>query len=377
MKCAKITIPQMSGTYKLYVYRSKSSDDINTISKVRTLSPIAIIDESTAVPVNVNGRMCYEFLDHSGNPQTGIEYLGPVPNTLPTIEYETGVSIVQLNDYTYVNQLNLTPLPIKYNGTMFYYSVIGVDEVNNLITHLSKVNGVMVDSQYIDGMRHLYSCDDNQNLGTDKWNYVSAIDWNDSISIGNILDKSSYDRFGCPVIEDVYMFDGSDVNVSTRPVTSNNFLVLEIPNVWQHNNKTYNYRKLKSYKVQNVYDEQYSEFSVPTYQSLLPVSIEDMIILQNDGTDYPDLYNMGTDTVVRHVIRRDGVYYNALKHKKLGLNKYNIPLEETTAVFSEGSVQSTINMQCEALPNHVYSFTVYIVDVYGNTSKPAQFQVTT
>ena len=42
---------------------------------------------------------------------------------------------------THINQLVLNELPIKYNGTMLYYSIIGVDEANGLITHLSKVNG--------------------------------------------------------------------------------------------------------------------------------------------------------------------------------------------------------------------------------------------
>ena len=144
------------------------------------------------------------------------------------------------------------------------------------------------------------------------------------------------------------------------------------------NNKTYNYRKLKSYKVQTVYDEQYSEFSIPTYQSLMPVSIEKMIILEKEDTeDIPTLENKDDSVKVRQIIRKDGLYYKAASHRKLGFNKYNIPLEEDTAVFSEGSVQDLIKMQIEALPNHVYSFAIYIMDVYGNISEPAHFVVRT
>ena len=378
MYCTKITIPKISDTYKLYVYRSKSADDINTISKIRTLSPIAIIDESTATAKSINGKQCYELYDRPGDIQLGIQYLGPVPNTLPIIEYETNISIVQLNNYTYLNQLTLNPLPVKYQGTMFYYSVIGVDEVNNLITHLSKVNGVMVKSPYTKGVRHLYSCNNNQNIGTDEWTYVGAIPWDEDIIIGNMLNQSAYDKLGCPVVEHVNMFSGDDVNVSLRPIASNNFMVLEIPNIWQQNNRTYNYRKLKSYKVQTVYDEQYSEFSIPTYQSLMPVSIEKMIILEKEDTeDIPTLENKDESVKVREIIRKDGLYYKAATHRKLGFNKYNIPLEEDTAVFSEGSVQDLIKMQVEALPNHVYSFAIYIIDVYGNISEPAHFVVRT
>ena len=73
MYCTKITIPKISDTYKLYVYRSKSADDINTISKIRTLSPIAIIDESTATAKSINGKQCYELYDRPGDIQLGIQ----------------------------------------------------------------------------------------------------------------------------------------------------------------------------------------------------------------------------------------------------------------------------------------------------------------
>ena len=55
-----------------------------------------------------------------------------------------------------------------------------------------------------------------------------------------------------------------------------------------------------------------------------------------------------------------------------------LPLTVTSySVFSESSVQDYIKMQIEALPNHVYSFAIYIFDVYGNVSKPATFIVRT
>jgi hypothetical protein len=160
-------------------------------------------------------------------------------------------------------------------------------------------------------------------------------------------------------------------------------MVLEIPNIWQRNNKYYNYRELKSYKLQNVCDEQYGDFSEPTYQSLLPVSIEKMLILRKTDSSNPDevipieYTSLEEKVEVRQVIRKDGIYYNASEHRKLGLNKYNIPLEESIAVFSESSVQDYIKMQVPVLPNHIYSYTIYLFDVYGNVSKPSHFIVTT
>ena len=38
-----------------------------------------------------------------------------IPNTLPIIEYETKVKVVSLNNYTYINELTLNPLPVKYH----------------------------------------------------------------------------------------------------------------------------------------------------------------------------------------------------------------------------------------------------------------------
>lgn len=383
MYCAKITIPKLSDTYKLYVYRSKNPESINTISKIKELTPTIVIDESTAETQTINGVECYVVYDKADFTATGITYNGPVPNLIPTTEYETEVTVVPINNYTYVNQLVLNELPIKYNGTMLYYSVIGVDETNGLITHLSKVNGVMVDSDYQkNGTRHVYACNDYTGSNSDVWEFLWAVPWDEEIKIGDINDPAKMNRFGIPMVETVKIFSGEDVSISTRPVTSRNFMVLEIPNPWQRNNKEYNYRKMKSFKVQNVCDEQYSDFSEPTYQSVLPVSLEKMVILRTIDPENPDKvipieYSLKEGYETYQIIRKDGIYYNAKDHRKLGLNKYNIPLEEKTGIFNEASVQDQIKIQTEALPNHVYAYTIYLFDVYGNISEPAHFVVRT
>ena len=382
MYCTKLTIPKMSDTYKLYVYCSKSPESINTIAKVKTIMPTIVIDESTAETETVNGVECYVVYDRADFTAPGITYNGPVQNLVPTTEYETEVSVLPVNNYTYMNQLVLNELPIKHKGTILYYSVIGVDEENGLITHLSKVNGVMIDSDYKQGTRHLYSCEDHTGSESDVWKYVTSVPWNETIKIGDINDLVNLAKFGKSMIESVHIFSGDSVNVSVRPVTARNFMVLEIPNPWQHNNKEYNFRKLKSFKVQNVYEEQYSDFSEPTYQSILPVSIEKMLIVRKVDSENPEepipvgySFNDGYD--VYQIIRKDGIYYDAKEYRKLGLNKYNIPLGETIGIFSESSMQDQIKIQVEALPNHVYSYTIYLFDVYGNISQPAHFVVRT
>lgn len=382
MHC-RITIPRMSNHYKLYVYSAKTADSINTISKVRAIQPVFIIDEAVAKSKVINGQECYVIDDSPFAMQpAGVEYLGPTQNCVPASEYSTSIDIIKINDLTYVNALVIEELPTNYLGTVIYYSVIGVDETVSMITHLSKVNGVLMKCEYKEGVRHLYSCDEYLGTQDDVWKKIGAVSWDELLVIGNIDDKAAIAKYGIPVVETVPAIELDKTTGNTRMVLNQNFMVMEIQNPWQQNNHQFNFRKLKSYKLQNVVNEQYGEFSEPTFQSELPVSIEKMVILRKTDTENPDVpidlseYS-NEDVLVREIIRRDGIYYNNDKHRKYGVNKYNIPLEEPIGVFTEGSVQDQIKIQIEALPNHVYSYTIYLIDVYGNVSEPTHLIVRT
>ena len=375
----RITIPRMSSHYKLYVYSSKSATDINTISKVRALQPVYVIDEAVAVSKKVNGIDSYVIDDVPGQAQpAGITYIGPAPNYIPVIEYDTRIGIVPINNYTYVNKLTLEPLNTNYVGTIIYYSVIAVNETMNTISHLSKVGQVLIDCKYKENsVRHIYSCDDPEK---EEWVKAGTASWQEEIVIGDIDDMPSFAKFGIPFVETVPQIDGDSVKFDSRPVLTNNFGVLEIQNPWQRNNKEFNFRKMKSYRIQNVIGNTYGPMSEATYQSLLPVSIEKMVILRETDKpmrDIPFIEQQKKDIEVFEVIRKDGVYYDYPKHKSLGFNKYNIPLGETVAVFNESSVQDTIKMQVPATLARKYTFTVYLIDVYGNISAPTSFAVAT
>lgn len=373
MKTVQINVPKINDIYKMYIYRSKHSEDINTIAKVRTIKPIAVIDSATAFAKNG----WFTFYDKPGI-TTGITYIGPQPNTIPVTEYAADIKAIPVNKYTFVNGVTIEPLPVDYNGTMLYYSCIGVNEAAGLITHLSKVTGVLVDTPYQEGTRHLYSCDNCENIGTDVWNYVCSVPWDQEIKLGNVLDPVELSKYGCPVVEKIPVFRPEDVKVSTRPVATSSFGVLEIPNPWFRNNRIYNYRRLKAFRVCNVYNEQYSEYSEPTYQSQVPVSIEKMIIMRRDDFEGTVSLDAAGDDVTQYmIIRRDGIYYKPKYHKQFGLNKYNIPLEEDFAVFNEASTQETIKKQVKMSPAHVYSFSVYLIDVYEHVSEPVNFIVRT
>lgn len=375
----RITIPRMSRHYKLYVYSSTNANNINTIAKIKTIQPTYIIDEAVAVSEMVNDVDSYVIDDIPNAVQpAGITYIGPSPNYIPVIEYDTSVGIVKVNNYTYVNKLALEPLNTNYIGTIIYYSVIGVDEAMNTISHLSKVKQVLIDCKYKDNsVRHIYSCND---LDNPEWVKIGTASWQESIVIGDISDNANIAKYGIPFVETVPQIDIDKTKFDTRPVLCDNFGVLEIQNPWQHNNKEFNYRKLKSFKIQNVIGNNYGPMSEPTYQSLLPVSIEKMVILRETdkpARDIPLAEQYSADIEVFEIIRKDGVYYNHSNHRKLGVNKYNIPLGETVAVFGESSVQDTIKMQVPAEPGRVYNYTIYLIDIYGRSSAPTSFMATT
>lgn len=365
----------MSDHYMLYVYRSTSSEDINTLEKVRKMSPVIIIDESIAEGDH------YEILDdipRDEHNQAGISYVGPEPSVIPTTEYEIVLGQLALNDYTYVNTLTLNPLPTKYNGKVFYYSVIGVDLTRNIMTHLSKVSGILVKNDYESGNKLLYENSDPDDEESE-WKYLGATPWSELIKIGNVNDNVTISRWGIPVVETVPKIDVDKCSIEIAPSVRRTSAILSIQNPWHANNKDFNFRKLKSYKLKNTYENVEGYFSIPTYQSLLPCSIEKMIILYTEVDNETEQYDIPINSTVESVfgkieiIRKEGLYYNRKDHKKLGVNKYLIPKNESVAVFNEASIQEDIKIQFPGNIGSQYLFTIYLIDVYGAQSEPTSF----
>ena len=378
----KLIIPKMNDIEKLYIYRSINSNDINTISKISNLEPIIVIDQSILQPVDVNGEQCYIAYDEYINNVEGLTYNGPVINTVSNIEYETDINLIMLTPYTFVNELILSPLEItNKEGTMYYYSVIGVNESNSTMSHLSKVVGALcprVEQQ--DSSIQVWSCNDYNNNENDEWVLVNTLEYNetdDKIRIGNITRPHNIDQLGLPVVETVPKIQ--NVNASLNSLISNTFMVLEVQNPWQNNNKEFNYRKLKSYKMRNVHESLYGEFSIPTYQSELPVSIEKMVIMYKENpSDRNAVIRYDDDANKIEIIRRDGIFYDKSVHKTLGYNQWNIPLESNSlAVYSEASIQETINIQISASAGNLYVFDIYLIDVYQNVSENTHYIIET
>ena len=385
---AKLRIPKiMPENYDIYIYRSRHYSDIATAKACRKLSPIMKIDQSVAPFETLdeiyddNGDLIYwqdQFVVYDWEPYIpvpGVEYYGPHTNNVPTREFELTEEAEFINNFTFYNYLKITPLPLPPSveqGTTYFYSVIGVDEDSKTITNLKTHSLKILYPETADISYHIYQCYDYTGSDTDEWIEVGAIQGDEEeIIIGK---TGVNEHLGIPVIETVpeISIEDDEVNVSLAPLLSSNFMVLEVINPWQANNKRFNFRKLKSYKIVSTANEMSSDASEPTFQSLVPVSIEKMIIyMQTDPVD--ELTKKSFNNIDESerdcfkVIRKDGVYYNRSEYKKYGFNLWNIPSEyRRLSVFSEGSVQDMIKIQIPASAGHTYTFDIYLVDVYGN-----------
>lgn len=375
--CIKLKIkPSDNKDLKFYIYRSKNANDINTIAKIKSLIPILVINE-TNYPENFMEDGQYIAYDTKEKMLPGIDYIGPEPVAIPATEYEIILSSHIYNEYTNSTILKLEPLNITYNGVIYYYSVIGVDNTNNLITHLSQVKAELLLSDYKNqGTREILACDNYTGFPEDNWYAIATPDWNTEIIFGDVNNPITYNRYGTPFVDNVKIFNNTDIAVDTRCAILFNHINIRIPNIWRINNMDYNYRKLKSFKIRNIYDNKYGDFSEPTYQSSLPVPNErlliykkeitsDNIALKETAIDISD-----TESLVLSIIRKNGLFYNNLEHRIFGCNKYTIDEREKTAIFSEASTQKEININFDVVGGTTYNFTFYIQDVYGKYSDP-------
>lgn len=382
--CIKIKVkPSDNKDLKFYIYRSKNANDINTIAKIKNLIPVIVIDEAIYSKSNLENNE-YVVYDSKEKTLPGVNYIGPEPVSIPATEYETVFTSHMYNEYTSSAILKLVPLEITYNGIMYYYSIIGVDNTNNLITHLSQVKAELLLSDYKNqGTREILACDNYTGFPQDTWYSIATPDWNTDIIFGDIENTITYNRYGTPFVDSVKIFKNTDIDVDTRCTMLFNHITMRIPNIWRMNNMEYNYRKLKSFKIRNIYDNKYGDFSEPTYQSNLPVSNEKMLIYkkeittENLTTREAPIDKSDNDLLVLTIIRKDGLYYNKLQHKILGCNKYSINESEKIAVFSESSVQHEINIDFDAIGGATYNYTIYIQDVYGKYSDPCVLIVET
>lgn len=368
--------------YTLQIYRARSAEELDTIEKVRLLSPIFEIDCNYAgLPATIHlldgPASVYPGTGVPCRYGSGIIYYGPQAECTPSFEYIDSIDIEKINDHTYLNALRLEPIELKSTGIMFYYSVIGIHKTNGQITHLSPVHGVLAEYKLNRDVRtEVEYCNDTE-AEPEVWAPFRSETWSDGIvRIGYLKPNGGIN--GNPFVEEVPPIDHTKISFGIKDVVNRNFLTLEIPNPWQLDNKTYNYRKLKAFRIRHadITSGTASRWSVPNYQSLLPVSIEMMTVFISENLLVPAVSDTDNpDYDVYRIIRKEGIYYDRAQDKSLGMNKYNIPLGEHRAVFSETSKQEMVKIQIPAFYGRTYYVTVYLTDVYGNTSIPATANV--
>lgn len=396
MYLAKLTIPKEQPEYKLYIYRSRNYKDVSTIAACRKLQPIikidqevmpyefdSVVDASTGDTLEIYPR--FEFYDKSPNtPIPGFEYFGPNVNNVPNYEFESEIDVSMLNAFTFKPFITLTPLPLeesKKHGNLYSYACLGVREEEGIVSHLNVQTIRILYEEKSEISWILYSCNDYNNNESDVWEEVGAIpSEKEKLIIGDPKAESIYAQFGSPIADPVPEL--TEVSASLNSVISANFMTLSIQNPWQGNNQNFNFRRLKSYRIITTAGGQYSRYSEPTYQSLVPVSIEKMIIYMRTDPDNENQISFNNinqkDDNCFSVIRKDGLYYNRAEHKQLGFNLWNIPSENRRlSVFSETSVMDSINIQIPASAGHTYVFDIYLIDVYGNHNNGLHYIVNT
>ena len=374
--CIKLKIkPSEEKNLTFYIYRSKNLEDINTITKIKKYNPVLILDEATYDPSCIEDDM-YVVRDFSLTNPDGVTYLGPEPSNIPTVEYETTLNIVRVNDNTNITYLTIEPLPLKYDGIMYYYSVIAINTETQMISHLSQLQGVLYNTEYLEGTRQIFCTEEYTGQDTDEWKELTTINWNDEIIIGDNRNSLTYARYGKPCSANVKIFTEEEVTANTRNTILTNYMQLTFPNIWRGNNSEYNFRKLKSYKIRNVFDNKYGQFSEPTLQQTIQVSNEQMLIFRKETRDNTPIDRSDIDNLVFKILRRYGKYYRN-EYNKLEFNKYNIDANEQMAIFSESSIQDKITINFNIKANSTYNYTFYIIDVYGTYSEPCVVMVNT
>ena len=374
--CIKLKIkPSEDRNLTFYIYRSKNLEDINTITKIKKYNPVLVLDEATYDQTCLEDDM-YVVRDFSLNNPDGVTYLGPEPSNIPTVEYETTLHVIRVNDNTNITYLTMEPLPLQYDGIMYYYSVIALNPETQMISHLSQLQGVLFNTEYLEGRRQIFCTEKYTGQDTDEWEELSTITWNDEIIIGDNRNSITYARFGKPCSAKVKIFTDEQVTANTRNTSLTNYMQLSFPNIWRGNNSEYNFRKLKSYKIRNVFDNKYGQFSEPTLQQTIQVTNEQLLIFRKETRDNTPIYRSDNDNLIFKIIRRHGKYYRN-EYNKLEFNKYNIDANEQMAIFSESSIQDTITIDFNVKANSTYNYTFYIMDVYGTYSEPCVVMVNT
>lgn len=331
----------------LEIYRSEKAYDIDTIAKLKNKQPILRINELLAPAVEIMpGKMGYVVFDMEQVNQ-GIYYMGPEPNPIPCDLYETAVDFKMIGT-TFIPYIKMNLLTDENKGTMYYYSVVGVNKETGMITEVSMVKGVIFDIDYKNGERIVYE----QGVGVNEWNEIGKVSWDkNDFTIGS-QNENDVTTPGVTIPKnDVIKPD--DIKIDSKEVMYTGKINLILPNVWK---SEYQMRKTKQYCVQNSFDKKLSQVFGPTYSMEIPVSFEEVIVT---------FYNQQREEYKVTIVKKNGLFFRD-EYKDLGINKYLIT--DQIAVFSFDSVQETIVIEAPLVYGQTYDVKIELVDVFCLTT---------
>lgn len=354
MKKIKLNIPSSKNkNLVLQIYRSTKASDIDSVVKIKKLQPIMTLREKLMQTKPLfDGRLGYEIFDME-QIGSGINYIGPEPNPIPADVYEATVVYDKLSDYIYRPSLKLTPMEIKNDGTMYYYSIVGLNEEANTLTNVSLVKGVLMNQEYHSGYRDIWVKED------DKISKIGSVPWKkdgaDHKDI--IIGMGDTDVPMIPINEVVPKFPIDEVEISTKNLLYQKCVDILIPNIW--NKEEYQTRTLKEFAVTNVIEEKSGIISDFSYPNKTAVDIECIkLIIQ-------DLDDPSKEPYEVNLVKQFGLFYKK-EFDDLSVNPFEITCKN--GVFSK-MIREAINVVVPVELGKNYELEIKIIDTFNLISE--------
>lgn len=286
---------------------------------------------------------------------------------------DTVISTKSIAVATVINYLGITPAEPD-TGINYYYRILTYDPTYGYSLP-SKLMAANLTQLANDITFDIQSCSDYNSVAKTGTfiNLVTGIKNGSSIQIGNPT-SADFSTYGNPFITTIPVFKSTDINVIDASI-DNGIIVLNIPNVWQNGDTTFNTRNYKAFRIIASLPNGKTSAPSDTYYNTdkVNIPIEKMILLKKDITGLSDTtpiqptYEDGI--LLCTWIRKNGIYYDSSKH---GVYPYNVQdITQDIQIMSENSIFSTLNIvDKDVLKGKSYMYTIYLYDCFKQISNP-------
>ncbi len=349
-------------------YITVAGDDITLSSRYTELA------YSIEISYYINAIELYDY--NAGTP--GVTYHGPEPSGLWEPKYSMVYKVQNVVNKAYVPFVEFKPTndslsDTNHEDTMYYYRIVAVDPTGKVSTP-SQIIGIEY-AQDVSSIKNYIEVSENYNTNQSvaTWRYLTTVRAEESFVVGQ-LGSTAYSRFGKMVNEAVPVFDSSEMLIDTKYVTSDNKVVIKIPNVWKLENEKFNYRSFNAYRVASEMNGKYSDYSdVYTYSEKAHIPIEKLVVIKRVVTGQPLVEQVKASKItegeiIKTFIRKNGAYYSGELESSLPLN---VPHSNSPAILiTESSLFDNLQIEDNAMTGEEYNYTVYLYDAYSTESAP-------